>query len=371
MDINKTILNNGLKVLHIEDSTTPMVAVNTLYDTGANDSTNFYEIVPRENIETALFLDSDRMLSLSFSQKSLDVQKQVVREEFKQRNLNKPYGDVNKLISELVFKVHPYQWPTIGKELSHIQDTTMDQVKEWFFSHFAPNNAVLSIVGNIDRDKAFTLAEKWYGEIPMRKIAPRNYSMEPKQTVPRHQEVERDVPNDLIVKVYHTPNRLHKDYYTSDFLSDVLAFNNTAILPLNLVKKKQKFTNIQAFIGSYTEEGLLYVKGTPAKGVTLQEADQLIKDELYALKEKEMDGHSLTKLRNGYEADNLFPMTIDDTAAQIAQYELINGADEFNRRIERHNSITAQQIKELAAKVIKEENCSTLYYHAKKEQSQG
>lgn len=405
-NINKFTLDNGLKVLHIEDKTTPLIAVNILYNVGAkdenpnhtgfahlmehlmfggsinvpsfddvmqnaggennawttNDITNFYDVVPKENIETALYLEADRMFSLSFSPQSLEIQRQVVCEEFKQRNLNRPYGDVEELIRDLAFKNHPYKWVTIGKELSHIQNTTMDDVKEWFYSHYAPNNAILSLVGNIDLDIAKVLVNKWFSKIPSRKIATRSFGPEQKQTAPRFLKVERDVPNDFIGKVYHAPSIKDKDYYVSDFLTDIFSYSKSSRLNMHLVMQQNKFIQIDSHIGSLDEEGLIYIKGIPEKSVSIEEADQLILNELEIFKNSSISEKEMQKVRNGYEADKLYPSSISDIASDIAYYELLGDANHYNKRIEEHNSVTAEQIIDLARKLFVPENCSTLYY---------
>lgn len=406
LNINRFVLDNGLKVLHVEDKTTPMVAVNILYNVGAkdekedhtgfahlmehlmfggsinepnfddvmqnaggennawttNDVTNFYDIVPKENVETAFYLEADRMYSLCFSEQSLKVQRQVVCEEFKQRNLNRPYGDVEELIRSMAFKNHPYKWITIGKELSHIQNTTMEDVKEWFFSHYAPNNAILSVVGNISFEETKVLADKWFSRIPVREIAKRLYKPEQKQTEARRNRVERDVPNDLICKVFHAPNVMHKDYYTSDFLTDILSFSKSSRLNKHLVMQKNKFIQIDSHIGSLDEEGLVYIKGIPEKNVSIEEAEQLIEEEIRLFIDSSIEEHEMQKVRNGYESDKLYPAAINDIASDIAYYELLGDCNLYNKRIETHNSVKAADILTLAKEIFVPENCSTLQY---------
>lgn len=407
--INKFYLNNGLKVLHIEDTATPMVAVNIQYNVGAkdekpdhtgfahlmehlmfggsinvpnfddimqnaggennawttNDITNFYDVVPKENIEIALYLEADRMLGLSFSEQSLEVQRNVVCEEFKQRNLNRPYGDVDELIRNMVFKKHPYQWLTIGKELSHIQNTTIADVKEWFFSHYAPNNAILSIVGNISLERTKVLVEKYFGSIPSRTIADRCYEPEPKQTAPRHTNVERDVPNNYISKIYRAPSIKQKGYYVSDFLTDILSYGKSSRLNAHLVMQKNKFIQVESHIGSLDEEGLIYIKGIPERNVSLEEADALIKEEIEDFIANEISEKEMMKVKNGYESDKLYPSSINDVASDIAYFELLGDANNYNLQIEKHNKVTPEQILELASSVLVPNNCSTLFYHKK------
>lgn len=404
--INKFKLDNGLRVLHVEDKSTPLVAINTLYDVGAkdekpthtgfahlmehlmfggtnnipdfdlmlqkaggqnnawtnNDLTNYYDIVPKENAEFIFYVESDRMRGLSFSKQSLLVQKQVVCEEFKQRNLNKPYGDLMEILRKMVFKHHPYQWLTIGKELKHIEKTTIDDVKEFFYEHYAPNNAILSVVGNISLDETQRLVLKWYSSIPSRNIKKRLCISEPIQSEPRFEEVSRKVASDCIVKAYHAPNIWHKDYYASDNLTDILSYNNSSWLPLHLVQEKQKFTQIDAYVASLFDEGVVQIKAIPRPEVSLEEADQLIQEEITHFLESPIEEREMQRIRNAYEADKLYPMPIDEMASDIAEFELRGDANLFNQQIEMHNSVTADDIKRVAKDIFKKENCSTLYY---------
>lgn len=404
--INKFKLDNGLRVLHVEDKSTPLVAINTLYDVGAkdekpthtgfahlmehlmfggtnnipdfdlmlqkaggqnnawtnNDLTNYYDIVPKENAEFIFYVESDRMRGLSFSKQSLLVQKQVVCEEFKQRNLNKPYGDLMEILRKMVFKHHPYQWLTIGKELKHIEKTTIDDVKEFFYKHYAPNNAILSVVGNISLDETQRLVLKWYSSIPSRDIKKRLCISEPIQSEPRFEEVSRKVASDCIVKAYHAPNIWHKDYYASDNLTDILSYNNSSWLPLHLVQEKQKFTQIDAYVASLFDEGVVQIKAIPRPEVSLEEADQLIQEEITHFLESPIEEREMQRIRNAYEADKLYPMPIDEIASDIAEFELRGDANLFNQQIEMHNSVTADDIKRVAKDIFKKENCSTLYY---------
>ena len=270
--VNRHTLPNGLRIVHHEDKDTQMVALNVLYNVGArdehpdhtgfahlfehlmfggsvnipdydthvqnaggennawtnNDITNYYITLPRQNVETGFLLESDRMLSLDFSERSLEVQRHVVIEEFKQRNLNQPYGDVGHLVRSLVYKAHPYQWPTIGKEPSHIEHATLDEVKDFFFRFYAPNNAILAVTGNITFEDTVALAEKWFGPIPRRDVKPRNLPVEPPQTEERRMTVERNVPVDALHLIFHKCDRLHPDYHVYDTQKEAPAKNNPA-----------------------------------------------------------------------------------------------------------------------------------------------
>lgn len=410
MSINKFVLDNGLKVVHQMDATTPMVIINTLYDVGSkdehpdhtgfahlfehlmfggsvnipsfddpiqnaggednawtcNDFTNYYVMVPACNVEVGFWLESDRMLSLNFNQKSLDVQRNVVCEEFKQRNLNQPYGDVSHLVRSMAFKQHPYSWPTIGKELPHIENATLEEVKSFFFSHYAPNNAILSVVGNISFDDTKRLVEKWYGDIPRRDISVRNIPAEPAQTEPRRLEVERNVPASMIYKVFHICGRLEPDYYTSDMISDVLSNGNSSRLYRKLVKEKALFTEANAYISGDIETGLFYVVGLLADGVTFEQAEQALDAELKLLCDELVPNTELEKLKNKYESAQLMEnMTLLKRANNLAYYELLGDADEMFRDVDNYRKVTSEQIRDYARKVFVPGNSSTLIYRKK------
>lgn len=410
MSINKFVLDNGLKVVHQMDVTSPMVIINTLYDVGSkdehpdhtgfahlfehlmfggsvnipsfddpiqnaggednawtcNDFTNYYVMVPACNVEVGFWLESDRMLSLNFNQKSLDVQRNVVCEEFKQRNLNQPYGDVSHLVRSMAFKKHPYSWPTIGKELSHIENATLDEVKSFFFSHYAPNNAILSVVGNISFEETKSLVEKWYGDIPRRDISIRNIPAEPVQTEARRLEVERNVPANMIYKVFHICGRLESDYYTSDMISDVLSNGNSSRLYRKLVKENTLFTEANAYISGDIETGLFYVVGLLADGVSFEQAEQALDAELKLLCDELVPDAELEKLKNKYESAQLMDnMTLLKRANNLAYYELLGDADLMYRDVDNYRRVTSTEIRDYARKVFVPENSSTLIYRKK------
>ncbi|MDD2797447.1 MAG: pitrilysin family protein [Bacteroidales bacterium] len=408
--INRHTLSNGLRLLHHKDESTQMVALNLLYDVGSkdedpektgfahlfehlmfggsvhipdfdtplqeaggennawtsNDCTNYYSVVPKQNVETAFWLESDRMLGLDFSQKSLDVQKSVVIEEFKQRNLNKPYGDISLLIRPLAYQKHPYRWSTIGKEVSHIESATLEDVKAFFYSHYGPNNAILSITGNIEWEEARTLTEKWFGSIEKRTIAMRNLPKEPRQTEARHLEVERNVPQDSITKAYHTPARTSPDYHASDLLSDLLAGGRSARLYQHLVMEQKLFTEVNAHITGDIEEGLFFVTGKPAKGITLEEADKALITELELLKSEPIDAREVQKMVNKFESNDLFSnINYLNKASNIAYHELFGKGEDINSEVQNYYKLTPEKLQEVAREVFRPENCSTLYYRAK------
>lgn len=410
LKIEKFTLDNGLRIVHYQDTTSPMVIINTLYNVGSkdedpdqtgfahlfehlmfegsvnipsydhpiqqaegennawtsNDITNYYAILPHQNAEIGFWLESDRMLSLDFNQKGLDVQKQVVMEEFKQRNLNQPYGDVSHLLRSMAYRVHPYQWPTIGKELAHIERVTLADAKDFFFSHYAPNNAILSIAGNITLEETKRLTEKWFGKIPEREIKKRNLPVEPPQAAARFMKVERNVPVNAIYKAYHMVARKEPDYYTYDVISDILANGHSARLYQRLVKEKKLFIEVNAYISGDIEPGLFYLTGKLAKKTSFEEADNAFKEELELLKVKLIEESELEKVKNKFESGQLFgEMNLLGKANNLAYFELLNKAEDLNLEIEKYRSVTAECVKQKAQKIFREENSSTLYYTPK------
>ena len=407
--VNRHTLANGLRIVHSEDKNTQMVALNVLYNVGArdehpdhtgfahlfehlmfggsvnipdydthvqnaggennawtnNDITNYYITLPRQNVETGFWLESDRMLSLDFSERSLEVQRNVVIEEFKQRNLNQPYGDVGHLVRGLVYQAHPYQWPTIGKEPSHIENATLDEVKDFFFRFYAPNNAILAVTGNISFEDTVALAEKWFGPIPQRNVQPRNLPVEPVQTEERRLTVERNVPVDALHMVFHKCDRLHPDYYVFDMLSDLLSAGRSSRLIQHLVIERQVFGSIDAYISGSIDAGMFYVVGKLAPGITLEEAEAAVWKELEAMKTEDIAEEELEKVKNRYESEQIFSnINYLNVATNLAFFELIGQAEDINREVEKYRSVTAERIKEVAKRTFVRENCSVLYYKA-------
>jgi len=408
-EIKKFQLPNGLRVVHHIDVSSPMVIVNVLYDVGAkdeepnktgfahlfehlmfggsvnipsydsfvqqsggennawttNDITNYYIILPYQNVETGFWLESDRMLSLDFNQKVLDAQKQVVMEEFKQRNLNQPYGDANHLIRSIAYKEHPYRWSPIGKELSHIEQATMEDVKAFFISHYAPNNAILSVAGNITLEETKRLTEKWFGTIPARDIKKRNLPTEPLQQEARFMEVERNVPVNAIYKAYHISDRRSPDYYVFDVISDILANGNSARLYRRLVKEEKLFTEINAYISGDIDAGLLHLTGKLAKNISFKEADNGLVRELERLQNERVGELELEKVKNKYESGQLFnEINLLNKANNMAYFELLSQAEDMNLEISKYRAVTSEQIKQKAQETFVGGNSSTLHYYA-------
>lgn len=409
IEINRHNLPNGLKLLHHFDPTTQMVALNILYDVGSkdenpdhtgfahlfehlmfggsqnipdfdgplqeaggennawtsNDITNYYSVVPRQNAEVAFWLESDRMNSLDFSEKSLAVQKQVVIEEFKQRLLNQPYGDISLLIRPEAYRVHPYRWSTIGKEIAHIEKTTLSDVKEFFFTHYAPNNAILAVSGNISFDETCRLTEKWFGPIERRSVPKRALPQEPLQTQPRQLEVERPVPLGCVVKAYHMSGRLDERYHSYDLLSDLLANGRSARLYQHLIMEQKLFTDVNAYITGDIEPGLFFVKGSPVAGVSLEEADRILTRELQQLAEQPVEAYELTKVINKFESNDLFSnINYLNKATNMAYYELLNRAEDINCEVEKYLRVTPEMLCRTAAETFVDRNCTTLLYHS-------
>ena len=411
IEIGRHTLDNGLRIVHSEDKTTQMVALNLLYNVGArdehpdhtgfahlfehlmfggsvnipdydsplqqaggennawtnNDITNYYITLPRQNIETAFWLESDRMLSLAFTPRNLEVQRQVVSEEFKQRYLNQPYGDMGALVRELAYRVHPYQWFTIGKDISHITQATLDEVKDFFFRFYAPNNAILAVSGNITLEETIRLAEKWFGPIPQRDVRPRNLPQEPAQQEERRLSVERNVPADALSMTFHMVERTHPDYYAFDMLSDILSNGRSSRLVQHLVKEKAVFSTVDAYISGSVEAGLFHIMGNPVPGISLEQAEEAIRQELELLKNEPIAEEELEKVKNKYESNFIFAnINYLDLATNLAYFELIGKAEDINTEVDKYRAVSASQIMRVAKETFVRENSSTLYYIAKK-----
>ncbi len=407
----KFTLENGLKVIVHQDRSTPLVAFNILYNVGSrdempnktgfahlfehlmfegsinirafdtalqmaggennaftnNDITNYYITLPKENIETAFWLESDRMLSLDFSEKKLSIQKNVVIEEYNQRYLNQPYGDVFLLLKPLAYKVHPYQWPTIGKNISHIKNATLKDVKDFFIHHYAPNNAILSVAGNITTEEIKNLAEKWFAPIEKRDIYKPQIPKEPKQNEPRFLRVEREVPFDAIYKAYHMSAKTHPDYYVADLISDILANGKSARLYQKLVKQKQLFSDINAYITGDIDEGLFVVTGKLMKGVAIQEGEKAIENELETLINDLIDDSEIEKVKNKYESVFQFAhISALNKAMDLAYQELLGDANRINEDVKKFRAVTKQDVQSVAKTLFDQKNSSTIHYLSKK-----
>ncbi|MEY5046190.1 MAG: hypothetical protein RL713_1415 [Bacteroidota bacterium] len=401
------VLGNGLKVLVHPDQSTPMAVVNVLYDVGArdevasktgfahlfehlmfggsvnipdydeplqvaggennayttNDLTNYYCQLPADNLETAFWLESDRMLSLAFSKKSLDVQRKVVCEEFKEHYINKPYGDVWHTMRELAFKEHPYKWMTIGKELSHVENATLEDVKAFFFKHYTPINAILVVAGNVSVEHVKTLAEKWFGDIPSGEKYNRNLPVEPKQAEARRLTVHRNVPMDAIYKTWHMCARRDEDYYATDLLTDILGGGASSRLYQSLVKEQQLFANINCYHFGSLDKGLFTIEGQLIKGVDIQKAEDAIELELDKMRKSLLDDRELQKVKNKTESVMAFEdMSVMNRAGSLAFYELLGDGELMNTEFQKYQQVKAEDLHRIANEVLTTENSNTLWY---------
>ena len=400
-------LENGLRVLVHEDKSTPLIAMNILYDVGSrdedpamtglahlfehlmfggsvnipdfdtplqlvggennaftnNDSTNYYLTIPSENIETGFWLESDRMLELDFSQKNLDTQKNVVTEEFNQRYVNQPYGDAILKLRPLAYKVHPYRWPTIGMDMSHLRNTDLEQVKSFFFSHYAPNNAILTLTGNIGYDLAHELTQKWFGPIDKRSVKPRNLPVEPEQTEERILAIERDVPSDAIYKVWHIGPRKSEDFYTLDLVTDLLAGGESGRLHTKLVREKKLFSEINAYLTADIDPGLIIVQGKLMKGIDIHHANESINEVIIGLISENGIKDEMEKVKNKFESSNVFSNTsILNKAANLTFYELLGNPGLINKEVDTYRNVTHEMVAETIKRYFISSNCSTINY---------
>ena len=409
IQFEKFILANGLRVIVHQDLSTPMAVMNILYDVGArdenpertgfahlfehlmfggsvnipdydeplqraggennayttNDLTNYYIQLPAENLETAFCLESDRMLSLAFSEKSLDTQRKVVCEEFKEHYLNKPYGDVGFKIRDLAYKQHPYKWMTIGKELSHIENAKLEDVKNFFFKHYRPVNAIMVVAGNVTVEKVKALAEKWFGDIPPGEKYKRNLPQEPKQTEARQMEVKADVPLDALYKCWHMYPRLDEKYYIVDLLTDILSGGGSSRLYQALVKEKKLFSNVECYHHGTMDAGLVSFDGKLVKGVKMEDAEKGLLEIVNQMKKERVAENELQKVKNKTESTIAFEdMTVMSRAASLAYYELLGDASWINQELEKYNAVTTEDILQESRNIFSDTNSSTLYYYA-------
>lgn len=411
LQFERFTLDNGLKVLIHKDDTTPMVAVNILYDVGArdedpnrtgfahlfehlmfggsknipeydeplqmaggennayttNDLTNYYVQLPLQNIETAFWLESDRMNELAFGEKSLDVQRKVVCEEFKEHYINKPYGNAWEHMRSLAYTTHPYQWMTIGKELKHIEEAELQDVKNFFFKHYRPSNAILCVAGNVETKQVKELAEKWFGNIPAGDKYIRQIPVEPQQTEARFKEVEANVPFDALYKAWHIEGRLAPTYYATDLITEILGNGASSRLHQKLVKEQQIFSNINCYHTGSIDPGLLVIDGKIVEGKTLEEANEAVENIIQELMEHGVTDDELKKAKNKIESMITFEdMGLLSRANNLAFYELLGDAELINQEWDKYNAVTAQALLESAQTIFKKENSNTLFYRKKK-----
>ena len=400
-------LANGLRVIVHQDTSTPMAVLNILYDVGArdedpsktgfahlfehlmfggsvnipdydeplqmaggennayttNDLTNYYIQLPADNLETAFWLESDRMLSLAFGEKSLETQRKVVCEEFKEHYLNKPYGDVWHKMRELAYKVHPYRWMTIGKQLSHIEDATLEDVKAFFFKHYCPSNAIMVVAGNVQTEKVKELAEKWFGPIPSGVKYNRQLPQEPAQQEARFLEVKAKVPLDALYKTWHMTNRLGTGYHAVDLMTDIMGGGATARLYQKLVKEKQLFSSIDCYHWGSSDNGLVCIDGKLVKGIKMFDAEKAVQEEIDKIVNEKVSDIELQKVKNKTQSMIAFEdMSVMSRAASLAYYELLGDAAWMNTELDKYAAVTAEQMQTEAKNIFRKDNCNTIHY---------
>ncbi len=416
IDYERFTLENGLRVIFHQDVTTPMAVVNTLYDVGArdeaesktgfahlfehlmfggsinipdfdaplqnaggesnaftsNDLTNYYNILPKENIETALWLESDRMLSLAFTPKSLEVQRNVVIEEFKQRYLNQPYGDVWLELRPLAYEKHPYKWATIGKNIQHIEEAVMDDVREFFSKHYHPANAILCIAGNFGLAEVKALVEKYYGDIPSKDKQVRILEKEPEQKIFKEKTIYRNVPADAFYFAFKMPERKNPEYYIVDALSDALGREKSSRLFIELKKEKKLCSEIQAYITGNIDEGLLVISGKLNQGVNFDEFEKALWDCIRDFSNFVMSEEEMTKLVNKIRTSKEFQeQGLLNRAMNLCFFELLGDANGINEELEIYQKITVHHIQETAKSILIPSNCSLLRVIAEKNEKNG
>lgn len=402
------VLENGLQVYVHEDASTPMAAVNILYNVGSRDEdpartgfahlfehlmfggskhiqsydeplqkvggennaftspdiTNYYITLPAANLETAFWLESDRMLSLSFDPQVLDVQQKVVIEEFKQRYLNQPYGDVWLKLRPLAYTHHPYRWATIGKDISHIEEATMDDVKAFFFKYYLPNNAILVVAGNVTVEEVKQLCKKWFEPIPAGTPYVRRLPQEPRQTQARFLETTADnVPLNALYKVWHMPGRFDTGFYNADLLSDILGRGKSSRLYQKLLRDTPLFNNISAHITASLDPGLMIVQGTLNDGVSLEEANEAVDSAIRTLVSETIAEEEITKVKNQAEATLVFSeVELLNRAMNLAYAANAGDASLVNEEAARIQAITPDTLRSMAQDVLRPDNCSTMFY---------
>jgi zinc protease len=410
IQFEKFQLDNGLKVLVHQDNSTPMAVVNVLYNVGAkdedpnktgfahlfehlmfggsvnipvydeplqraggennayttNDLTNYYCQIPAENIETAFWLESDRMLSLAFSKKSLEVQRKVVCEEFKEHYINKPYGDAWHKMRSLAYTQHPYRWMTIGASLAHVEDATMEDVKDFFFQFYRPNNAILVVTGNVETAQVKQLAQKWFGPIEAGKAYVRNLPKEPLQEKSRSMDVRADVPLDMLMMTWHMGGRFDEGYHATDLITEVLGGGTSARLYEQLIKVKQIFSSIDCYHFGTVDPGLLVIEGKLVKGISMTVAEKAVLEEIEKIKNEILDAKEVQKVINKTESVICFEdMSIMNRAHSLAYYELLGDADLMNKELGMYQRVTPAMIQHTAQQIFQENNRNTLYYYSK------
>ncbi len=404
----KKTLSNGLTVVVNRDRTSKLAAVNMLYRVGArnespertgfahlfehlmfrgtrevenfdlpvqmasgdnnaftnNDYTDFYITLPKDNLETALWLESDRMEGLEISAEKLEAEKRVVIEEFRQRYLNQPYGDQTMLMRALAYQEHPYRWATIGLTPDHIAGASLDEVKAFYQRYYHPSNAILSISADLDEEAMIALAEKWFAPLPDTPVVRQPIPQEPQQTAPRRQEVERDVPATTVTLTYHMCARTQPDFFTADLVSDLLSGGDSSRLYNRLIKERHLLSSVNAYITGDVDPGLFVFTGQLLPGVSVAEVEAAFQTEIEAL--QQLSEYEIEKVKNKFEANTLFgELNVMNKAMNLGYYQMLDDLPLINREIDLYRAVTPDAIRSFANRIFRPENCSTLIYHAK------
>ena len=407
----KKILPNGLTVVVNRDRASKLAAVNILYKVGArnenpartgfahlfehlmfrgtrevpnfdlpvqmasgdnnaftnNDYTDFYITLPKDNIETALWLESDRMEGLEITPAKFEAEKKVVIEEFRQRYLNQPYGDQTMLLRALAYKVHPYRWATIGLTIDHIAGATLEEVEAFYRAHYRPSNAVLSISADIEEERMLELAEKWFAPLADHPADAVAIPQEPVQTEARREEVERDVPASTLTVAYHMGGRTDADFYTADLVSDLLSGGDSGRLYTRLVKERQLLSSVNAYVTGDVDPGLFVFTGQLLPGVTPETAEAAFREEIALLQTTPATVYEIEKVKNKFEANTLFgELNVMNKAMNLGFYEMLGDLELINREVDLYRAVTDEQIRSFSSRTFRPENSSTLIYNTKK-----
>ena len=403
-------LANGLTVLANRDRQSKLAAVNILYKVGArnenpgrtgfahlfehlmfrgtrsvenfdlpvqmasgdnnaftnNDYTDFYMTLPAANIETALWLESDRIEGLDITPEKLGTEKKVVIEEYRQRYLNQPYGDQTLLLRALAYKTHPYRWAAIGLTPDHIAQATLDDVREFYRTHYHPSNAILSMSADIEEERMLALAEKWFGDLPDRPAAPCPIPQEPPQTEARREEVQRDVPATTVTVAYPMGGRLSPDFYTADLVSDLLSGGDSSRLYTRLVKQRRLLSSVNAYITGDLDPGLFIFTGQLLPQTTPEQAEEAFREEIETLCRIPAEAREMQKVKNKFEANTLFgELNVMNKAMNLGFYEMLGDAELANREVDAYGAVTADSILDFSRSTFRPERSSTLIYRAK------
>lgn len=407
IDFKKYTLDNGLRLLVHPDASTPMVTVCLTYDVGTRDEdpertgfahlfehlmfggskhapnfddyiqnaggennamtnqdmTIYYDMLPVENLEVALWLEADRMANLNLTKKALNKERKVVVEEFKETSIEEPYGDIWHHIGPLVYTVHPYSVPTIGKTFKHIEDATLEEVAAFYRKFYCPNNAILSICGKVEAEEVFEKVNKWFGQIPAAAPNLRNLPKEPMQTERRELWVKAAVEAPAIYFVFHAAERMHPDYYLDEILSDVLGDGDASLLFKKMVKELQLFSEVDAYITGTLDTGLFVLEGKLAEGHNFEEAEAAFWNILNILKENPLSEKDLQRQQNRIEHNLEFAeVTSFHKAVSLGYYELLGDANWINEEGARYRSITVEGIQNRAQALFQPHKVSVVYY---------